>query len=122
MVGTRLHCHDQRRAARTLACGFECDHLRVRAAGALVPTLSDDGAIGHDHRAHDGVRMSGAAAALGEVDRPLEMLVHALILGRKTRDEEAAGPVDVRQREKELGPLRMAEGRPLGSQVVDSEA
>ena len=64
-----------------LARGLECNHLRVRAAGALVPALPDSTAVLDDDRADDGVRMGRAATALGELERPLEMLVHAVILG-----------------------------------------
>ena len=119
VVRARLHRHVQRRAARTLAGGLERNHLRVRAARALVPALSDNVAVLDDDRTDDGVRMGRAPAALGELERPLEMLVHAVILGLQPSDEEAARAVDVRQREEELGPLRVAKGRPLRPQVVD---
>jgi hypothetical protein len=103
------------------ACGLECNHLRVRTAGARVPALSDNTAALDDDRTDDGVRMGPAAAALGELERTLEMLVHAVILGREPSDEETARVVHVRQREEELGPLRVAEGRPLRAQVVEDQ-
>ena len=94
----------------------------MRAACALVPALPDNAAVLDDDRAHDGVRVRRAAAALGELERPLEMLVHVVILGLQPSDEEAGRAVHVRQREEELGPLRVAEGRPLRAQVVDAQA
>ena len=75
VVGTRLHRHVQRRAARAPARRLQRDDLGVRAALPLVPALADDLAVAHEHGADDRIRMCRAAPSLGELERTFD--VHA---------------------------------------------
>src|SRR5262249_1941417 len=77
VVAARLHRHVERRASRPLARGGEGDHLGVRSPLALVPALSGGGAATAAHRADDGIRAGRPAAALGELEGPSQVLVHA---------------------------------------------
>ena len=58
--------------ARALAGRLECGHLRVRPARPLVPSLPHDLAVTDDDGADERVRMRRPAAALRELERPLE--------------------------------------------------
>ena len=72
MVRARLHRQEQRRAARLLPRRLERDHLGMRPAFPLVPTLADDLAVAHDDRPDDGIRIGRAAPSLGELERSFE--------------------------------------------------
>src|SRR4051812_29033743 len=62
----------ERRAARLLPRRLERPNLGVRLAGPLVPALADDLVAVGDDRTDDGVRVRREAAALGQLERPVE--------------------------------------------------
>ena len=72
VVRARLERDVERRAARALAGRLERDDLGVRAAVPLVPALADDLAVADDDGADDGFGYASSAAALGQLERPLE--------------------------------------------------
>ena len=72
VMGARLESDVDRRPPRALTCARERDHLGVRPPLPLVPALPDHLAVRDDHRAHDRVRIGGAAPSLGELEGPLE--------------------------------------------------
>ena len=76
VVRARLERHVEDGAARRVPGLLERDDLGVADALVLVPPLPDDLAVPHDHRADDWVVSGLAAATLGELERPLEV-VHA---------------------------------------------
>jgi hypothetical protein len=72
VMGAGLEGDVEDGAARALAGGSERRHLGVRPARTLVPALADDFVPGGDDRSDHGVRLSGSASALGELERPLK--------------------------------------------------
>ena len=72
VMRARLHRHVERRALCAVTGSVERDHLRVRPALALVPTLAHHFAVTNDDRADDRIRIGGAAASLRELERAFE--------------------------------------------------
>ena len=62
---------DVKRGARRARAGLlERDDLGVRAAGLLVPALTENFIFGSHHAAHTGIGGGRVQAARGEIERP----------------------------------------------------
>ena len=75
VVGARFERDDHRRAAGVDAA--QRFDLRVRFAGAVMPSLGDHVSVAHDDAADHRIRADGVAAARGELEGAAHEVFHA---------------------------------------------